>query len=76
MRSSSIKSIVTAVAVAATLTLSAPSADARPAQARETIEQRGEPRGPVDRAAKAIKRLVSRLTGGIVSNNWPQPPLP
>jgi len=80
MRSTSIKSVasvVSTVAIAATLTLTAPVARAaRVAQPRETIQQREEPRGAIDRAAKAVKRLVSRLTGGIGSNNWPLPPLP
>lgn len=76
MRSSSIKSVVTAVAVAATLTLAVPAAEARTAQPRETVQQRDEPRGPIDRVAKAIQRFVKRLSGGVSSNHFPLPPIP
>jgi hypothetical protein len=76
MRAKSIKTLVVAVSVAATLTFSVPAAEAAPTRTRETVSQREEPRGAAGRVARAIQRLVTRLTGGVTTNNWPDPPKP
>jgi hypothetical protein len=78
MRSSSVKSLFTAASLAATLILSVPAAAAaRSAQPQETVTFRDElPRG-IDRAARAIRRLVTRLIGGGIGvNDLPSQPVP
>lgn len=70
------KTLVAAAAVAATLTIAVPAAAAaRQTETRTTASQRGETRA-IDRAARAVKRFIGRVGGGIGSNNWPIPPIP
>jgi hypothetical protein len=39
------------------------------------VATQAEPRG-VDRVARVVRRLLSRLTGGVSTNNWPTVPIP
>lgn len=68
------KSVVSAAVLTATLALTVPAAAAvRPSQGREAVSQRDEPR-VFERAARAVRRVVSRL--GVGTLNWPIPPIP
>ena len=75
MRSQSVKTVVTIAIFAVTITFAVPVADAQPARSGQTIETRTEPRG-VERIARAVRRVVNRLTGGITTSNWPTVPVP
>ena len=73
MRSSSIKSVISALSIVTTLTFAvAPPAEARAAQSRET---RSEPRD-VDAIVRAVRLLVKRITGGITTYGLPTVPIP
>ena len=76
MRSSSVKMIFGILSIVATLTLAVPAAEARPAQTRDTVAMRNELPRSIDRAARAIRRLVTRFTGGVGVNELPAPPNP
>ena len=75
MRSSSVKTLVATLLVVATMTFATPAANAGPAQKRDTITigARNEPRG-IDRIGRAVRRFISRFTGGFTTTNWPSIP--
>ncbi|HUR82754.1 MAG TPA: hypothetical protein VM733_18485 [Thermoanaerobaculia bacterium] len=76
MRSSSVKTLVTAVSLVATLVLTTPAAHAAataPAPARDAIASRESPRG-IEKVGKIVRRVLIRL--GISTNELPVPPLP
>ena len=62
MRTSSMKSILTALSLFAIITVAVPVANARPAQPR--IESRGRATEPGlgDRVARAVRRILNTLT--------------
>lgn len=69
MRTSSVRTAIAALTISITLLAAVPSADARPAQTRETNvgERAGD--GPADRAFRAVQRVLRRLIGGGVTTN-------
>jgi hypothetical protein len=73
MRSSSVKTLVTAVSLVSTLVLTTPAAHAAPTPARDAIAAREEPRG-IERVGRIVRRLLNRV--GIGTNELPIPPLP
>ena len=75
MRTSSIKSVVSALSIVATLALAVPSAQARAAQPAETRIARSAP-SEIDRAVRAIQRLVKRLKGIVATGGGPSVPIP
>ncbi len=69
MRTSSIKSIASALVVAMTLTVASPALAARAARPRPTRASRGET------IARAVANLIKRI-GQIAANGGPSVPLP
>ena len=72
MRSSSVKTLVSAVSLTFTLIVAAPLAEARPSQ-----PQRPSQSAPsvADRAQRAVRQLLKRLFG-ISANEIPTEPIP
>ncbi|HVE71980.1 MAG TPA: hypothetical protein VNI54_11470 [Thermoanaerobaculia bacterium] len=76
MRSSSVKTLVSTLSLVVALVAVAPAASAGPAGPRDAAPViRNEPRG-IERIARAARRFVNRLAGGIGTNELPVPPLP
>ncbi len=73
MRSSSVKTLVTALSLVSTLVLTTPAVRAAPAPTRDAITARDEPRG-IERVGRIVRRLLNRI--GIGTNELPVPPLP
>jgi hypothetical protein len=73
MRSSSVKTLITALSLVSTLILATPAAHAAPAPARDAITVRDEPRG-IERVGRIVRRLLNRI--GVGTNELPAPPVP
>lgn len=72
MRSSSVKTLVSAVTLTFTLIVAAPPAEARPSQPQRP--SRSAP-SMADRAQRAARQLLKRLFG-ISANDEPSDPIP
>jgi hypothetical protein len=81
MRSSSLKTAVTAVSIATLLSLSAPIAEARPAE-RPRATRAGAPTEPRQGLARLLRRLVDAFTtnntepSSSTTNALPSVPIP
>ena len=76
MRSSSVKTLISTLSLVIALIAVAPPASAGPTRPRVAAPVvRNEPRG-IERIARAARRFLNRLTGGISTNELPVPPLP
>ena len=76
MRTSSVKTAISMLFLVLTLVAVTPTASAGPTRPRDTAPiVQNEPRG-IERIARAARRFLNRLTGGISTNSWPLPPIP
>ena len=72
MRSSSVKTLVSAVTLTFTLIVAAPPAEARPSQPKRPSQSAPS---MADRAQRAVRQLLKRVFG-ISANEHPSEPIP